>query len=188
MSRRLHEPGRVADDERVAHPVDLQVDRAQQPARARPPARPLRGYRIRVERKRSTTRPGSSCRLLRARSGHADRCYSRRRSTRCRNRCAFARRDCPDGIRVHPPTDGSARRSHLLSSIVPLLTRSPIEKCCAVGSGPIARRHHWIVLMIPKIGRYMATIIPPTTVPRITIMRGSIALSNDSTATSTSSS
>ena len=38
-------------------------------------------------------------------------------------------------------------------------------------------------LMIPKIGRYMATIIPPTTVPRTTIISGSIAFRSDSSTT-----
>jgi hypothetical protein len=53
---------------------------------------------------------------------------------------------------------------------------------------PVYGPGYWIVLMIPKIGRYMATIIPPTTVPRITIIAGSMAFNRDSTATSTSSS
>lgn len=47
---------------------------------------------------------------------------------------------------------------------------------------------YWIVLITLKIGRYIATIIPPTIDPRTTIMIGSIALSRASTATSTSSS
>ena len=45
-----------------------------------------------------------------------------------------------------------------------------------------------IVLMMLKIGRYMAMIMPPTIVPRMTIMMGSMALSSVSTALSTSSS
>ena len=39
-----------------------------------------------------------------------------------------------------------------------------------------------------KIGRYMATIMPPTTTPRNTIMMGSSRLSSALTAASTSSS
>jgi riboflavin biosynthesis pyrimidine reductase len=42
--------------------------------------------------------------------------------------------------------------------------------------------------IMSKIGRYIAMIIPPTTIPRNTIMIGSIAASNASTAASTSSS
>ena len=43
-------------------------------------------------------------------------------------------------------------------------------------------------LIMSKMGRYMATIMPPTTTPSTTIMIGSIALSSTSTAASTSSS
>jgi hypothetical protein len=43
-------------------------------------------------------------------------------------------------------------------------------------------------LIMSKIGRYMATIIPPTTAPRKTIIMGSMAERRASTAASTSSS
>ncbi len=43
-------------------------------------------------------------------------------------------------------------------------------------------------LIMSKIGRYMATIMPPTTTPSTTIMIGSIAARSTSTAASTSSS
>ena len=43
-------------------------------------------------------------------------------------------------------------------------------------------------LIMSKIGRYMATIMPPTTTPSTTIMIGSMAASSTSTAASTSSS
>ena len=43
-------------------------------------------------------------------------------------------------------------------------------------------------LIMSKIGRYIATIIPPTITPRNTIMTGSIADRSTSTAASTSSS
>src|SRR5690606_24418028 len=44
------------------------------------------------------------------------------------------------------------------------------------------------VSIIPKIGRYIATIIPPTTTPRTRIITGSSSDSSPETATSTSSS
>ncbi len=43
-------------------------------------------------------------------------------------------------------------------------------------------------LIMSKMGRYMATIIPPTMTPRTTIMMGSMAARSASTAASTSSS
>ena len=49
----------------------------------------------------------------------------------------------------------------------------------------------YFLLMLPaisKMGRYMATMIPPTTIPRKDIMKGSKRLVRESTATSTSSS
>src|SRR5690606_2755767 len=54
-------------------------------------------------------------------------------------------------------------------------------------------RLHWgphpcTALIMSKIGRYMATIMPPTTTPSTTIMIGSIAARSASTAESTSSS
>ncbi len=47
---------------------------------------------------------------------------------------------------------------------------------------------HFTVLIMSKMGRYMATIMPPTMPPRNTIMMGSIAASMAATAASTSSS
>ena len=47
---------------------------------------------------------------------------------------------------------------------------------------------YWTALIMSKIGRYMATIIPPTITPRKMIITGSIADSSTSTAASTSSS
>jgi len=47
---------------------------------------------------------------------------------------------------------------------------------------------YWTALIMSKIGRYIATIIPPTTTPSTTIMIGSIAARSASTAASTSSS
>lgn len=47
---------------------------------------------------------------------------------------------------------------------------------------------YWIVFIIPKIGRYIATMMPPTTTPRKRIITGSISASSPLTATSTSSS
>jgi hypothetical protein len=42
--------------------------------------------------------------------------------------------------------------------------------------------------IMSKIGKYIATTIPPTSTPRTTIMTGSINESSEETATSTSSS
>src|SRR5690606_31006640 len=50
------------------------------------------------------------------------------------------------------------------------------------------RPAYWIVSIIPKIGRYIATIMPPTMTPRNRIMIGSSSASRPDTATSTSSS
>ena len=47
---------------------------------------------------------------------------------------------------------------------------------------------YFTALIMSKIGRYIATIIPPTTTPSTTIMMGSMADSSASTAASTSSS
>ena len=48
--------------------------------------------------------------------------------------------------------------------------------------------HPCTALIMSKIGRYIETIMPPTTTPSTTISTGSSALSSASTATSTSSS
>jgi len=56
-------------------------------------------------------------------------------------------------------------------------------------SGPPAGENPYdTALIMSKMGRYMATIIPPTTTPRTTIMMGSMAARRPSTAVSTSSS
>ena len=47
---------------------------------------------------------------------------------------------------------------------------------------------YFTALIMSKMGRYIATIMPPTTTPSTTIMIGSMALSSTSTAASTSSS
>jgi len=51
-----------------------------------------------------------------------------------------------------------------------------------------SRSGYCTVPIMSKIGRYIATIIPPTTTPRTTIMRGSMAERSALTAASTSSS
>ena len=51
-----------------------------------------------------------------------------------------------------------------------------------------ARAAYFTAFTMSKMGRYMATIMPPTTTPRNTIMMGSSKLSNAPTAASTSSS
>jgi hypothetical protein len=60
------------------------------------------------------------------------------------------------------------------------------------GIAPLAgwtlREHYWIALTMSKIGRYMATTMPPTMTPSTTIMTGSIRDSSALTATSTSAS
>jgi hypothetical protein len=53
----------------------------------------------------------------------------------------------------------------------------------AFGAGP-----YCTALIMSKIGRYMATTMPPTTTPRNTIITGSISASSPDTAASTSSS
>ncbi len=50
------------------------------------------------------------------------------------------------------------------------------------------RSAYWTAFTMSKIGRYIATTMPPTTTPSTTIMMGSIKLSNALTATSTSAS
>jgi len=49
-------------------------------------------------------------------------------------------------------------------------------------------RLYCTALIMSKIGRYIATIMPPTMTPSTTIMMGSMAASSASTAASTSSS
>jgi hypothetical protein len=49
-------------------------------------------------------------------------------------------------------------------------------------------RGYCTAFIMSKIGRYIATTIPPTTTPRITIIAGSMRLISELTATSTSSS
>jgi hypothetical protein len=48
--------------------------------------------------------------------------------------------------------------------------------------------YYWTALTMSKIGRYIATTMPPTTTPRNTIINGSNSASNPETAASTSSS
>lgn len=48
--------------------------------------------------------------------------------------------------------------------------------------------HYCTAFIMSKIGRYIATTIPPTTIPRNTIMIGSNRLMSTDTAASTSSS
>lgn len=50
----------------------------------------------------------------------------------------------------------------------------------------LVRAAYCTALIMSKIGKYMATTMPPTTTPRNTIMIGSIRLSNPLTAVSTS--
>ena len=54
--------------------------------------------------------------------------------------------------------------------------------------GPTGRSRYCTALIMSKIGRYIATTMPPTTTPRNTIMIGSISASSPPTAASTSSS
>ena len=53
---------------------------------------------------------------------------------------------------------------------------------------PDRPRAYCTALIMSKIGRYMATTMPPTTTPRNTIITGSINESSAETAASTSSS
>ena len=55
-------------------------------------------------------------------------------------------------------------------------------------SQPQAASYAPIVFTMSKIGRYIATTMPPTTTPRNTIITGSMSASNPDTAASTSSS
>lgn len=52
------------------------------------------------------------------------------------------------------------------------------------GAGPASR--HPTAAIMSKIGKYMATIMPPTTAPSTRIMAGSIAAMSASSALSTS--
>ena len=63
------------------------------------------------------------------------------------------------------------------------------DACVALRASPPPHRFgYWTALIIPKIGRYIATIMPPTMTPSTTIMMGSIRDSRAETAASTSSS
>ena len=72
------------------------------------------------------------------------------------------------------------------------------ERCCQKGSGaapktgPAAPQPggpaYCTAFIMSKIGRYIATTMPPTITPRTTIIRGSMSESRAETATSTSSS
>jgi len=53
-------------------------------------------------------------------------------------------------------------------------------------SSPIELSFYCTALIMSKIGRYIATTMPPTITPRNTIMTGSIRLSSPLTAVSTS--
>ena len=60
-------------------------------------------------------------------------------------------------------------------------------------AGPVpaaadTRRYYCTALIMSKIGRYIATIMPPTITPSTTIMTGSMSDSSALTAASTSSS
>ncbi len=95
-------------------------------------------------------------------------------STRQRVPCTTREPLAPGG-----PVTREARRS-------PVGSAAPLPRVLRVRLQ--SRAAYWIAFTRPKIGRYMATIIPPTTVPRITIRAGSRTLRRFSTATSTSSS
>jgi len=59
----------------------------------------------------------------------------------------------------------------------------------AAGGGyPRRSEAYWIAFTMSKIGRYMATTMPPTITPSTTIITGSISERSALTATSTSAS
>jgi hypothetical protein len=60
--------------------------------------------------------------------------------------------------------------------------------CRGLRVEPERGRAYCTALIMSKIGRYMATTMPPTTTPRNTIITGSMRLSRFDTAASTSSS
>jgi len=59
---------------------------------------------------------------------------------------------------------------------------------CSGTSSPLGIAAYCTAFIMSKIGRYMATTMPPTMTPRTTIIIGSIRDSRALTATSTSSS
>jgi len=67
-------------------------------------------------------------------------------------------------------------------------SKTPPARPNQAGGASQEKAAYATVLIMSKIGRYIATIIPPTMTPRTTIMMGSMAESSASTAASTSSS
>ncbi len=76
---------------------------------------------------------------------------------------------------MHPGSDSDAEQRGWLGCGSPLFATARQRYCPTT-------------LIMSKIGRYIDTIIPPTTTPRKTMSSGSIAASSASTAVSTSSS
>jgi hypothetical protein len=84
--------------------------------------------------------------------------------------------------RPHPAPPFAPSRLRVNQAVPPPAARSPQP------AGSPIKPYPPTAFIISKIGKYIATIIPPTTTPRNTIMIGSSALSSASTAASTSSS
>ena len=93
------------------------------------------------------------------------------------NKSPYRKRPCVASL-SEPPKQGTPNRRAAPGSARP--ARGPnLER---------RREPYFTALIMSKIGKYIATIIPPTTTPSTTIMIGSIAASSASTAVSTSSS
>src|SRR6185312_2058328 len=134
--------------------------------RRRPVGRNVLGDRAEVGG-RAVDRVAEVCRVVRF-GAHGSRCTNGTRRGRRRmllmlaSRCTAVKRDTATEMEKRP-AGISAGRFHCLVRVA---------YCTA--------------LIMSKIGKYIATTMPPTTTPRNTIMIGSIRLSNPLTAVSTS--
>ncbi len=112
----------------------------------------------------------------------------------------------PEVLGEHPQRAGQGRLSQHHFTMAGLLARlqigqgrrAHVQYCASAGSAMRAvpttrsvktmRTHYCTAFIMSKIGRYIATTMPPTMTPSTTIITGSIRESSDPTATSTSSS
>ena len=99
----------------------------------------------------------------------------------------------PRGLRYGTPQHKGERAScHGNDEFVPRQANTALEAARARGNPRAlafpATRDYCTALIMSKIGRYIATTMPPTTTPRNTIMIGSRSDSSPLTAASTSSS
>jgi hypothetical protein len=81
----------------------------------------------------------------------------------------------PEGLKCRSPHWPLGRWGDLIVAVIVEGSRLPAAAYCTA-------------FIMSKIGRYIATTMPPTITPRTTIITGSISESRAETATSTSSS